>query len=73
MTTQALRLPTFSWKSVTKPIGKGIANVYNAFIEARMAKARYELAVYLTETNADFKGMSVSEVFTKLQQKHNTH
>lgn len=72
MTTQTLRAPTFSLKTVIKPIGKAFGNVYNAFIEARMAKANYELAQYLVETNADYKGMSVSELFTKLQNKH-TH
>ena len=72
MTTQVLRAPTFSWKKALKPIGKAFADIYNAFIEARMAKARYELAQHLIETNADFKGMAVGEVFTKLQNKH-TH
>lgn len=72
MTTQTLRAPSFSLKTVLNPIGKAFANVYNAFIEARMAKANYELAQYLVETNADYKGMSVSELFTKLQNKH-TH
>jgi hypothetical protein len=38
-----------------------------------MAKANYELAVHLTEHNADFKGMSVSEVYTKLQSKNTAH
>ena len=73
MTTQALRAPSFSLKTVINPIGKAFANVYNAFIEARMAKANYELAVHLTEHNADFKGMSVSEVYTKLQSKNTAH
>jgi hypothetical protein len=70
MTTQTLRAPTFSWKSVIKPIGKVFADIYNAFVEARMAKARYELAQHLIETNADFKGMAISEVYTKLQSQN---
>lgn len=70
MTTQVLRAPTFSWKKALKPIGKIFANIWNAFIEAKMAKARYELAQYLIETNADFKGMAISEVYTKLQSQN---
>jgi hypothetical protein len=72
MTTQTLRAPTFSWKKALKPIGKVFANIWNAYIEARMAKANYELAEYLIRHNPDFKGMAVGEIFTRLQNKH-TH
>jgi hypothetical protein len=40
-----------------------------AYIEARMAKARYELALHLTETNPDFKGRPVGEVFALLSKR----
>ena len=70
MTTQVLRAPTVSWKKALKPIVKIFADILNAYIEARMAKARYELAQHLVETNADFKGMTTSEVYTKLQSQN---
>ena len=69
MTTQVLRAPTVSWKKALKPIVKIFADILNAYIEARMAKARYELAQHLIETNADYKGMSVGELYNKLQTK----
>ena len=64
-----MRRPTFSLKKVLRVIGKSFADVGEAFINARMAKARYELAQHLIETNADYKGMSVGELYNKLQTK----
>jgi hypothetical protein len=52
---------------------KFFKTVGEAFIEARMAKARYDLALHLTETNSDFRGKSVGEVFTLLTNNSIKH